>query len=215
MNESAIRLEEQIISLLPSRETQLSQGWVLKQMDGQLLICPLYYGLSGENILNNIQMCEEISRQRKTDCVFRLVEHTNYYLSSILTNRGYRLKTCGIVCQWIITEKTSDLSAKRKQGSMSIQKNGAGEESAQYVMPKADTVLGIREQRLFFLPDGNRSGAVLEDILQFSLENGITQILADIPDKNEMPKDYRDMGFQRAYLYRCYQKEDMKNGFTE
>ena len=46
MNEPAIRTEEQIISLFPDRETQVCRGWVLKRMEGQLLVYPLYYKFS-------------------------------------------------------------------------------------------------------------------------------------------------------------------------
>lgn len=68
MNKQAIRLEE------------------------HLFVYPLYYKFSQENIPDNVQKCEEISRQSGAGCVFRIVEHTNYYLSSILTNRGYTLE---------------------------------------------------------------------------------------------------------------------------
>lgn len=43
MNEPAIRTEEQIISLFPDRETLICRGWVLKRMERQLLVYPLYY----------------------------------------------------------------------------------------------------------------------------------------------------------------------------
>ena len=46
VNEPAIRTEEQIISLFPDRETQVCRGWVLKRMEGQLLVYPLYYKFS-------------------------------------------------------------------------------------------------------------------------------------------------------------------------
>ena len=43
VNEPAIRTEEQIISLFPDKETLVCRGWVLKKMEGQLLLYPLYY----------------------------------------------------------------------------------------------------------------------------------------------------------------------------
>ena len=46
MNEPAIRMEEQIISLFPDRETLICRGWVLKRMERQLLVYPLYYKCS-------------------------------------------------------------------------------------------------------------------------------------------------------------------------
>ncbi len=48
MNEPAIRTEEQIISLFPDRETLICRGWVLKRMERQLLVYPLYYKLRSE-----------------------------------------------------------------------------------------------------------------------------------------------------------------------
>ncbi len=91
MNESAQRCEEQIISLFQDRETLICQGWILKKMEGRLLVYPLYYKYSQGNIPDNIRKCEEISRRSGLDCVFRIVEHTNYHLSSILTDNGYVL----------------------------------------------------------------------------------------------------------------------------
>ncbi len=60
MNEPAIRTEEQIISLFPDRETQVCRGWVLKRMEGQLLVYPLYYKFSEGDIPENIRRCEEM-----------------------------------------------------------------------------------------------------------------------------------------------------------
>ena len=33
------------------------------------------------------------------------------------------------------------------------------------------------------------------------------QIMADIPEREELPEQYGQLGFCRAYLYRCYQKK--------
>lgn len=82
--------------------------------------------------------------------MFRIVEHTNYHLSSILTDNGYGLKKGGVVGEWNMTE----------------------------------------------------------DILRFGVADGVTRILADIPGKEELPEQYERAGFRRAYLYRCYQKEE-------
>ena len=215
MNEPAIRMEEQIISLFQDRETQICQGWILKKMEGRVLVYPLYYKYSQGNIPDNIRKCEEISRRSGLACVFRIVEHTNYHLSSILTDNGYVLKECGVVGEWNLTEDAGNLYAPKKpQGSLCL-KNGTGKENAEYVMADADTVIGIKRQELLFLPDGNLPGVEIEDILRFSVDNGVTRILADILGKEELPEHYGRAGFQRAYLYRCYQKEDMENGFTE
>ncbi len=82
-------------------------------------------------------------------------------------------------------------------------KNGNG--GTEYVMT-GETVIGIKRQGLLFLPDGNLLDTGLEDILRFSVENGIVRILADISGKEELPEQYGRLGFCRAYLYRCYQK---------
>ena len=82
-------------------------------------------------------------------------------------------------------------------------------------MTDADTVIGIKRQGLLFLLDGKMPCVNIEDIVRFSVEKGVTQILADIPERDELPDGYERVGFCRAYLYRCYQKEDMKNEFTE
>ena len=208
MNEPAQRCEEQIISLFQDRETQICQGWILKKMGGCLLVYPLYYKYSQGNIPDNIQKCEEISHRSGLDCVFRIVEHTNYHLSSILTENGYVLKKCGVVGEWNIMEDAGNLYAPRKTQDSLFLRNGAEGENAEYVMADADTVIGIKRQELLFLPDGNLPDLGIEDILWFSVDNGVTRILADIPGKEELPEQYGWAGFYRAYLYRCYQKEE-------
>ena len=208
MNEPAIRMEEQIISLFQDRETQICQGWILKKMGGHLCVYPLYYKYSQGNIPDNIQKCEEISRRSELDCVFRIVEHTNYHLSSILTDNGYVLKKCGVVGEWNIMKDAGNLYAPRKTQDSLFLRNRAEGEKAEYVMADADTVIGIKRQELLFLPDGNLPGVEIEDILRFSVDNGVTRILADIPGKEELPEQYGCAGFHRVYLYRCYQKEE-------
>ncbi len=208
MNEPARRCEEQIISLFQDRETLVCQGWILKKMGGCLLVYPLYYKYSQGNIPDNIRKCEESSHRSGLDCVFRIVEHTNYHLSSILTDNGYVLKECGVVGEWTIAEDAGNLYAPRKTQDSLFLKNGTEGENAEYVMADADTVIGIKRQELLFLPDGNLPCEGIENILRFSVDNGVTRILADIPGKEELPEQYGRAGFHRAYLYRCYQKEE-------
>ena len=69
-----------------------------------------------------------------------------------------------------------------------------------------ETVIGIKRQGLLFLPDGNLPDIGMEDILRFAAANGIVRILADIPGKGELSEQYGRLGFRKAYLYRCYQK---------
>ncbi len=204
MNEPAIRTEEQIISLFPDRETQVCRGWVLKRMEGQLLVYPLYYKFSDGDIPENIRRCEEISRQCGAGCEFRIVEHTNYYLSSILTDSGYGLEKCGVVGEWNLTGDAGELCVEGKMQDGLILKNGNG--GMEYVMA-GETVIGIKRQGLLFLLDGNLPDISMGDILRFAVANGIVRILADIPGRGELPEQYGRLGFYRAYLYRCYQKK--------
>ena len=213
MNELARRCEEQIISLFQDRETLVCQGWILKKMGGHLCIYPLYYKYSQGNVPDNIRKCEEISYRSRLDCVFRIVEHTNYYLSSILMNNGYVLKDCGVVGEWDLTENAEGLHTSRKTQGNLFRQNRPGEEIAEYIMADADTVISIKQQELLFLPDGNLQGVGIEDILQFSVDNGVTRILADIPGNEELPEQYVQAGFHRTYLYRCYQMNEQH--FTE
>lgn len=205
MNEPAIRTEEQIISLFPDRETQVCRGWVLKRMEGRILVYPLYYKFSDGDIPENIRRCEEIGLQCGAGCVFRIVEHTNYHLSSILTDNGYGLEKCGVVGGWNLTGDTGELRMEGKMSEGLFLKNGNS--GTGYVMA-GESVIGIKRKGLLLLPDGNLSDTGLEDILRFSVENEIVRMLADIPGKEELPEQYGRPGFRRAYFYRCYQRED-------
>ena len=213
MNEPAIRTEEKIISLFPDRETLICRGWVLKRMEGQLLVYPLYYKFSEGDIPENIRRCEEISRQCGAGCVFRIVEHTNYHLSSILTDNGYGLEKCGVVGECDLTRNAGKLCMKRKMLEGLFLKNGNG--GTEYVMA-GETVIGIKRQGLLFLPDGNLPDTGLEDILRFAAANGIVKILADIPGEEELPEQYGRRGFCRTYLYRrCQKKQEEKSSGKE
>ncbi len=202
------------LRLFPDRETLICRGWVLKRMEGQLLVYPLYYKFSEGDIPENIRRCEEISRQCGAGCVFRIVEHTNYHLSSILTDNGYGLEKCGVVGECDLTRNAGELCMEGKmQGELFLKSGNGGTE---YVMG-GETAIGIKRQGLLFLPDGNLPDTGLEDILRFSMTNGIVRILADIPGREELPEQYGRLGFRRAYLYRCYQKnqEEKSSGKEE
>ncbi|MCM1563527.1 MAG: hypothetical protein NC079_07940 [Clostridium sp.] len=218
MNEPAIRLEEQIISLFPGVDTLICHGWILKKMERHFCVYPLYYKFSEENIPDNIQRCEEISRQSGMGCVFRIVEHTNYYLSAILTDTGYALWKCGIVGELCLPDSKNRISrAEKGRNRLSLRK-GVDEGNVEYATAESGTVIGLKRQELLFLPDGNLAEDIaLEDILVFSKINGIKKILADIPQTEELPEQYKQAGFNRMYLYRCYQKqkEGLEDGFTE
>lgn len=86
-------------------------------MEGQLLVYPLYYKFSEGDIPENIRRCEEISRQCGAGCVFRIVEHTNYHLSSILTDNGYGLEKCGVVGEWNLTGDAGKLCMEGRENA--------------------------------------------------------------------------------------------------
>lgn len=224
MNEAAQRCEEQIISFFPGMETLVCHGWILKKMERHFCVYPLYYKASDGNIPDNVHRCEEISRQSGRNCVFRIVEHTNYHLSAILADNGYALWKCGAVCELSLAEFQSCFGRERRSGlflkkgaeekrqSGLFLRKGAGKETVEYVLSGDDTVVGIKRQELLLLPDGNLPDNVdLEDVLRFSLINGVTKILADIPAKEEVSEQYMRAGFNRVYLYRCYRKQEEKS----
>ena len=60
MNEPAVRLKEQTIILFSNLETEVYQGWVLKETPCHIVIYPLY-GSSNKDIVKRIRGCGEIS----------------------------------------------------------------------------------------------------------------------------------------------------------
>ena len=141
--------------------------------------------------------------------MFRIVEYTNYYLSSVLVDNGYIVEKCCVVGELYLMETGSCLYESEMQKCRLFLKQGKGTETVECVMAEPDITIGIKRQNLLFLSDGNLpDGIDLEEILQFGVENGITQILADIPGREELPEQYKRAGFSKAYLYRCYQQEE-------
>lgn len=166
MNEPAVRLEEQIISLFPALETEVYQGWILKQTSNRTIIYPLY-GSSDKDIIGRIQACEEISHQKSLDCQFRIVEHTNYYLAARLEDYGYKLHHSYIVGERYINEGAvpPDQNRSKETGTpKAILREETGENVTEKIVTDNGSVVGIKRQELLYLP--------------------------------------------KAYLYRCYQKED-------
>lgn len=218
MNKQAIELEEQIISLFPDLKTEVYKGCILKETDNCLRVYPLYCK-SDECVLDRIRMCEEIGKQKGLDCSFHIAEYTNYYLAALLTDNGYLLAQYGVVGELHLTEndifsliiKSNELS----KAKLSLQR--IGESTVENVIDENNTVIGKRKHGLLFILNGAFScESMLNDVLQFSLENRITRVLVAIPKLKALPEYYKKFGFQKAYLYRCYQKQGgLKNGFTK
>ena len=90
--------------------------------------------------------------------MFRIVEHTNYHLSSILTDNGYGLEKCGVVGGWNLTTDTRELCMKEKMSEGLFLKNGNS--GTGYVMV-GESVIGIKRQGLsqsLFLPLLSKGG---------------------------------------------------------
>lgn len=213
MNEPAVRLEEQIISLFSNLETELYQGWVLKQTSRKAVVYPLYgASLSKQDIIDRIKMCEEISRQKSLCCEFRIVEHTNYYLASLLEDNGYK-RHCHIIAEQYVNEwfDTPDHNkSKAGQERKMVLNKIEGTNVAEKVVTNNGSMIGIMRHELLYLPNGKLSCEVeIEDIFQFAAQNQVSRILVDIPDNEKLAASYRESGFHKAYLYRCYQKEDL------
>ena len=212
MNKQAIELEEQIISLFPDLKTEVYKGCILKETDNCLRVYPLYCK-SDECVLDRIRMCEEIGKQKGLDCSFHIAEYTNYYLAALLTDNGYLLAQYGVVGELYLTEndifsliiKSNELS----KAKLSLQR--IGESMVENVINENNTVIGKRKHGLLFILNGAFScESMLNDVLQFSLENRITRVLVSIPKLKALPEYYKKFGFQKAYLYRCYQKGSVK-----
>lgn len=218
MNEPAVRLEEQIISLFSSLETEIYQGWVLKETSSHIVIYPLY-GSPNNDIVERIRGCEEISRQKSLSCEFRIVEHTNYHLASRLEDCGYKIQNCCIVAEHDMNE--SDFAFNRNlckeivKPKVSLGRM-AGMNTTENIVTNNGTTIGIKRQKLLYLPNGRLPCDVeIDDIFQFAVENQISKILVNISETEGLLAYYEKAGFHKAYYYRCYQKEDLLNGFTK
>lgn len=212
MNEPAVRLEEQIISLFSNLGTEVYQGWVLKETSCHMVIYPLY-GSSDKDIVEHIRVCEEISRQKSINCEFHIVEHTNYHLASRLEDCGYKIQNCYIVAERNMNE--SDFSFNRNlcneigKSKVSLSKM-AGTNITENIVTNNGAIIRIKRQKLLYLPNGKLPYDVeIDDIFQFAIGNQISKILVNILETEELLEYYEKAGFHKAYLYRCYQKEDL------
>lgn len=217
MNESAVRLEEQIISLFPTLKTEVYQGWILKH-SYQTIVYPLY-GSFDKNIAERIQACEAISRQKSLNCRFRIVEHTNYYLAARLEDCGYKLHHSYIVGEWNGNRNAilPGQNLNRKAGTLkAVLRKEAGENITEKIVADNGSVVGIKRQELLYLPKGKLPyGVDIGDIFQYASDNHISRILVNIPENEELLAYYRKSGFHKAYLYRCYQKEHEEKSSKE
>ena len=211
MNDAAVRLEEQIISLFPMLETEVYQGWILKYTSHHAVIYPLY-GSFDKNITERIQACEKISHQKSLNCQFRIVEHTNYYLAARLEDYGYKLHCSYIVGKWCINENAilPGQNLNKEAGTLkAILRKEPGENVTEKIVTDNGSVVGIKRQELLYLPKGRLPyGVDVNDIFQFAFRNHISRILVNIPANEKLLAHYRESGFHKAYLYRCYQKEE-------
>lgn len=214
MNEYAIRLEEQIISLFPQQETEVYQGWIIKKEGSHLCVHPLYSYYPDHNILQSIQRCETISRQNGLDCMFRIAEYTNYHLASVLTDYGYRLQQCCLIGELQIEQQEDPVY--RNDGvtcpetaqcldSLLIRQTDGG--NIEKIISQSGMVIGFRRQELLFIPNGDRmDGRMIEQLCRFSQFHGICRIIVNIPGQEELPEEYEKLGCHKVYLCRYYEK---------
>lgn len=219
MNEPAVRLEEQIINLFSGYGTEIYQGWILKDILRRTVVWPLYGSLD-QNISDRIQACEAIGRRRLQSCEFRIVENSNYYLASLLADNGYRPQCSYIVGEFAVAEGALSCERRlcRKKGGPEIFfERIAGKDKTEALVTENGSVIGIRRQELLYLPDGKLPcDAAIEDVLLLAAGHQVSRILVNIPENETWRAYYREAGFHRAYLYRCYQREegDEIDGYT-
>lgn len=214
MNEPSVRLEEQIISLFSNLETEIYQGWVLKDTSRHMVIFPLYSGfLSKREFIKRIKVCEEISRQKSLNCEFRIVENTNYFLTSILEEIGYKMQYCGAVVEcclneaFFLSEKDKRIKSERVNILLDKRKRGNRVEN---IVTNSGFIVGVKCQGLLYLPNGKLScGVKINDILLFAAGDRISKILVDIPENEKLISYYREAGFRKVYIYRCYQAPEI------
>ncbi len=213
MNEPAVRLEEQIINLFSNLETELYQGWVLKQTSCKTVVYPLYgTSRSKQDIIDRIKMCEEISHQKSLSCEFRIVEYTNYYLASLLEDNGYK-RHCHIIAEQYVNEwfdTPGHYESKAGQKRKMVLNKMADTNIAEKVVTNNGSMIGIMRYELLYLLNGKLSCEVeIDDIFKFAAQNQVSRILVNIPDNEKLLASYRKSGFHKAYLYRYYQKENL------
>lgn len=227
MNKPAVKLEEQIISLFSNLETELYQGWVLKQTSCKMIIYPLYGGsLTRQDISDRIKECEAVSRQKSLPCEFRIVDHTNYYLASILEDNGYKRHGYSIAERYINNHAAaphhntnliihdpkihdSKIHDPKIHDPKIILTKTTEKNRTEKIIADDGSIVGIRRQDLLYLPDGNLSCKLkINDIFQFAAENQISRILVNIPEDETLSAHYQKSGFRKLYLYHRYQKEE-------
>ncbi|MDE7325775.1 MAG: hypothetical protein K2N63_05810 [Lachnospiraceae bacterium] len=84
-----------------------------------------------------------------------------------------------------------------------------GENIIEKIVTVNGSIVGIKRQELLYLPKGKLPyGVDVDDIIHFAFGNHISKILVNIPENEKLLVPYRESGFHKACLYRCYQKED-------
>ncbi len=226
MNEQAIRTEETLTNLIARAETILYDGWVLKVIAEYMIVYPLY-SKSSDNMQERIQMCEQLGKENGATCIFRIPQYTNYFLKSRLLDNGYRA-TIGALnlkdtCLDMLNGE-SDVSKK-----VILEKNDYGVTDAVHIPQKlicGECIsisentnikqVGIKQGDHLLINNGLAlKQSDLFSILQFAKGQAISRVLVCIPDHEDLPNIYEQLGFEKAYIYTCYHKEDIKHGYTK
>jgi len=215
MSKEAIGLEEQIISLFPDLDTEVYKGCVLKQSGDLLMIYPLYCS-SDEYVLERMEHCERLGMQKGLSCCFHIVEHTNYHLSAVLTDKGCSQVLYGMVAELCLPQGEAPACFCRENVKCCARPSFHGKDIEDIIGTDGAVIGKMRREFLFVLNGGLLSDADLKELLIFSSKNTVQKILVNLPNHKSLPENYKVLGFQKAYLYRCYQRHGKsKNGFTK
>lgn len=227
MNEQVLRIEEEITNLMTCTETILYNGWILKIVADYMIIYPLY-SKSMDNMLERVQTCEQIGKTKGVTCIFRIVQYTNYCLKSCLSDYDYKdcrraiIGSLDLLNDYMNNMKESDVplckvSFEKNDSSIGTDRNYISESECVYISDdKQIKEIGVKQGNQLFINDGlvlNKEELI--SVIKFAKDKEIRIISVEIPEQENLPVIYEQTGFQKIYMYTCYQKEDVENGFTE
>lgn len=67
--------------------------------------------------------------------------------------------------------------------------------------------VGVKQGKLLFIAQGAGTSRLrAEDVLEFSLMNGVERVLVDVPETIFLGGNFGEYGFRKAYTYCCYRK---------
>ncbi len=152
VSNQVIRMEEDILSLLPCEETQVYAGCIRKTIGCTVWICPLY-GLSDEK--NQIEKSEQYTRLKNAACSFRILDGTHYALRYRLLENGYQETGRFLIGAYLFTEE----NRKEKEACPEKSRFFVGQDdkgSRTVIESRENKSVGLLGADCLFLPDGER-----------------------------------------------------------